>query len=137
MGQLVQKHLRPVHALGLGGRIAEEVGVGVRDVAHILHAAPVEFGDKHLVVLGEGIGGPEVIAEEVEAGSRVRKQFVGVEMLEQGRPAPQAERDPVVLHLNTSVGAGHDGQEVGAEGNRRFVVPDGAAFIGHFYARDS
>ncbi len=52
MRQLVQECLCPIEALVIGRRIAEEVGLVVRDAGHVFHGAGVVLGHEHLVVLG-------------------------------------------------------------------------------------
>ncbi len=53
------------HLVG-GRRLAEHDGVRVRDVADVLHPAPVELGHEHVVRLVEGIRLAEQVGEVVD-----------------------------------------------------------------------
>ena len=62
--QLVQDRQRPALDERLGGLPAEDVGVGDRHAAGVLHGPGVVLGDEQLVVLREREGAVELLLEE-------------------------------------------------------------------------
>jgi hypothetical protein len=79
--------------------------------------APVELRNEELVVLAEGIGLAEEVAEEVDPAFGEIEQSLGIEILGVRPAGVQTERKAVVLVEHPDVVPGADRQQVGAEGS--------------------
>ena len=81
MRHLVKDRSRAVLASSIGRARPEDVRLGERYAAGILHRPCVELWDEQLVVLPEHVRVVEVALEEVESLFRYLEDLVGVEIL--------------------------------------------------------
>ena len=93
MGELVQDRDDAALLDGVGHLRAEDVGLGERDGARVLHRAGVELGHEELVVLRERVREVELLLEVREALVGLLEDVVGVEVLGEALAAEDAERD--------------------------------------------
>jgi hypothetical protein len=105
---------------GVGHLAAEDVGLGERHRARVLHRAGVELRHEELVVLRERVRDAELLLVVGEALARLVEDVVGVEVLPEALAAVDAERD------DAAGGAGQlgEGRLVRAGDDRRDVRRD-------------
>ncbi len=114
----MEHHFSAKLALGVGGRVAEDVALAEGDRAHVLHGARVELGDEDLVVLGEWEWLGEQVGEEVEALARHLQDLgdVRLQVSGQGATAEDAELDAIRSRpVERLVRACDEREQVGAE----------------------
>ena len=130
---LVQDGLGPTLVRSIRDPAAEHVVLVVGDAGRVLHRTGVEVRHEELVVLGERVGEAEDIFEEAESTASDVEQLVGIEVLGEGDPAEQTQRDGALLALVLAadhvVGTRDDGGDVGGQPRRRFESPTGGRVV--------